>query len=229
MCTILLRFLQNSNFFKNQPSRKLSHDEQYVGSLLLHNLQLLQFNAHEIAELQYDPEHPGDVMKGNSQFIGGGVFPTLALFNHSCEPGIVRYFSGSKVIVRTVKPIKSGEIIAENYGPIYTQVERSDRRLELKQRYWFECNCRPCVENWPLFRHMTDDFLPFRCNKTLDCKGYIKVNINTDEFMFKCPKCNDMISIFVGLRSLNVSIRQFNYIYVLRTNVFWFLGYRGDV
>lgn len=139
-------------------------------------------------------------------FLGGGVYPTLALFNHSCEPGIVRYFSGSTIIVRTVKPIKAGEIIAENYGPIYTEVPIDVRRQELKTRYWFDCQCVPCTEKWSLFDEMTMDVLPFKCDKTPFCKGFIKVKNDTNEFMFPCPKCKEMICIFTGLRSLQVYI-----------------------
>lgn len=50
-------------------------------------LQILQFNAHEISEL----EIKGNNLKDwKSIFLGGGLYPTLALFNHSCEPAIVR-------------------------------------------------------------------------------------------------------------------------------------------
>lgn len=56
----------------------------FIGGLILRNLQFLQFNTHEIYEL-----HQGDTSK--TEFIGGGLYPTLALFNHSCNPGIVRF------------------------------------------------------------------------------------------------------------------------------------------
>lgn len=90
MAVIMLKYLQRANFFKQECSTNLNENETYIGGLLLHNLEVLQFNAHEIAELQYDAHFPGDLEKAKSQFIGGGLFPTLALFNHSCEPGIVR-------------------------------------------------------------------------------------------------------------------------------------------
>jgi SET and MYND domain-containing protein 4 len=47
---------------------------------------MLQMNAHEIAELQQATKQDSGV----SVFIGGGLYPTLAMLNHSCEPGIVR-------------------------------------------------------------------------------------------------------------------------------------------
>lgn len=59
-----------------------AEDFDFVGSLVLRNLQLMQFNSHEIYELQKDG--------AKTVFLGGGLYPTLALFNHSCNPGIVR-------------------------------------------------------------------------------------------------------------------------------------------
>jgi hypothetical protein len=52
--------------------------------LILRSLQSSQFNAHETSG--WDPHRTKD----NSVSLGGGVFPTLALFNHSCNPAIVR-------------------------------------------------------------------------------------------------------------------------------------------
>ncbi|GLV37710.1 SET and MYND domain containing class 4 member 3 [Carabus blaptoides fortunei] len=209
MATVLLRFLQETGFFKSEISKKLTDNEIYIGGLLLHNLQVLQFNAHEVAELQFDSDYPGELDRAKSQFIGGGLFPTLALFNHSCEPGIVRYFSGLKVIVRSVKSIESGNIIAENYGPIYTQTPKEVRKAELKTQYWFDCNCTPCTENWPLFDDMNTAILPFKCING-GCLGMVKVNTNTDEFMFPCPKCAESICIFGSLKSLNDTEALFN-------------------
>ena len=67
---------------------ELTEDEVFVGGLLLHHLQILRFNAHEVSELQL--EKSGKLNTARSVFLGGGLFPTLALFNHSCDPGIVR-------------------------------------------------------------------------------------------------------------------------------------------
>lgn len=72
----------------NISEHKLTPEELFVGELLLRHLQLLQFNAHEISELQL--EAPMKLNSARSVFLGGGLFPTLALFNHSCDPGIIR-------------------------------------------------------------------------------------------------------------------------------------------
>ena len=52
-----------------------------------------------------------------------------------------RYFSGNQVITQAVRPIKKGEIVPENYGSSFTNKSRVTRRLELADRYWFECAC----------------------------------------------------------------------------------------
>lgn len=70
------------------PEYELTQDEVFVGGLLLHHLQILKFNAHEISELQLESSRKLNAAR--SVFLGGGLFPTLALFNHSCDPGIVR-------------------------------------------------------------------------------------------------------------------------------------------
>lgn len=125
---------------------------------MYHNLQFMQFNAHEISELQYKGK--GDT--GASVFIGGGLYPTVAFFNHSCDPGVARYFNGNVIMLRALKRIPAGSIVAENYGPIFTQVEKTERQAHLLKQYHFNCLCTPCLENYPTFREMNDNILRFR-------------------------------------------------------------------
>ena len=67
----------------------LSPDQLLVGSLLLHHLQLLQFNAHEVGE--YVMMEPGQFRQSRSVYIGVAVYPTVSFFNHSCEGGVSRW------------------------------------------------------------------------------------------------------------------------------------------
>ncbi|CRL06994.1 CLUMA_CG020005, isoform A [Clunio marinus] len=174
-------------------------DFDFIGSLVYHNLQFTQFNAHEISELQYKGK--GDV--GTSTFIGGGLYPTVAFFNHSCDPGVVRYFNGNVIMVRALKHIPAGEVVAENYGPIFTQVAREERQAQLMKQYHFKCLCKPCLENWPMFREMDDNILRFRCdghNRT--CKNVLLVPLDVNEFMIKCIECGESTNIMKGLKAL---------------------------
>lgn len=69
-------------------SEKLSHDEILTASLILHHLQVLQFNAHEIYETRVSAV--GQTRGSKTVYTAVGVYPTVALFNHECAPAVTR-------------------------------------------------------------------------------------------------------------------------------------------
>lgn len=88
------RILKSTNYFGTAPqndSSDLSAEETYIGSLILRNLQLLQFNSHELSEIVCTRTETNGEIELSSTGIGGALFPVLALFNHSCDPSIARY------------------------------------------------------------------------------------------------------------------------------------------
>lgn len=96
MTRFILRCLDKADYFKR--SDNVEKSKLLVGSLLLHTLQLLQFNCHEVSELQVKslaslPSYNNSNNYGNEQSVGIGaaLYPTLAFFNHSCDPSVVRY------------------------------------------------------------------------------------------------------------------------------------------
>uniref|UniRef100_A0A182TQX6 MYND-type domain-containing protein n=1 Tax=Anopheles melas TaxID=34690 RepID=A0A182TQX6_9DIPT len=173
-------------------------EQNFIGGLLVHNLQLLQFNAHEVSEMIRETAE--DI--GKSTFIGGGLYPTLALFNHSCDPGVTRYYRGNQVCVRTVKNIPADSMVAENYGPLFTQVRRDERRDTLLHQYRFTCQCVPCVENWPLFTEMDPGVIRFRCDSGKICSNVLLIPAAVNDFMVKCTECGEHTNIMKGLKSL---------------------------
>lgn len=108
MTAFLVKLLEICGYFEGKPRidpieideiKTMAVDEKYkedlavIGGLILKNLQVLQFNAHEVFELQCPkPKANENVIKhdGKSVFLAGAVFPTLALFNHACDPSVVR-------------------------------------------------------------------------------------------------------------------------------------------
>lgn len=54
----------------------LSEQERWIGSLLLRHIQLLQFNAHEVSELQMD--RPGCMDGAKTLFLGAAIYPTVS-------------------------------------------------------------------------------------------------------------------------------------------------------
>jgi hypothetical protein len=53
--------------------------------------------------------------------------------------------------VRAIRAIRANEEIYDNYGVIYAVNEPAERQSKLLEQYFFECRCRPCVDNWPLY------------------------------------------------------------------------------
>nr|CAD7438443.1 unnamed protein product [Timema bartmani] len=203
MAVFLFRCLQVSGYFGEDSSLSGTHlnpDHLLVGGLLLRHLQSLQFNAHEISELQL-----GNKGESKSVFLGGGLYPTLALFNHSCNPGVTRYFRGTSVVVRTVATHRQGEMLAENYGPIFTQDPRAHRQATLREQYHFECVCAPCRQDWPKFEDMNPGLLRFRCDSGDGCSQVLEVAAETDQFMVQCPTCRGYTNILKGLKTLQVA------------------------
>ena len=89
----LLRCLDSQGYFGSSSQKstsELTGDKLLIARLLFHFLELLQFNTHEVAQLEMQGRRFEDGAK--SKLIGAAVFPTLALFNHSCEPSLTRFF-----------------------------------------------------------------------------------------------------------------------------------------
>ncbi|KAM7345838.1 SET and MYND domain containing, class 4, member 3 [Cochliomyia hominivorax] len=193
MARFLVKCLEKSNYFGENPK---ADDILKIQSLLLRSLEFLQFNTHEVAEL-HKAEKDGDQ---KTLFIGGALYPNVALFNHSCDPGVVRYFRGTTIHINTIKPIEAGLQICENYGPIYTQEERSDRQFKLMDLYKFECCCDACLEDWPTFDKLPTNVIRFRCDAPNNCTAVIEVPPTCNDFMIKCPKCLECTNILKGLK-----------------------------
>ncbi|XP_047102069.1 SET and MYND domain-containing protein 4-like isoform X2 [Schistocerca piceifrons] len=179
---------------------ELTENEAFIGGLLLHHLELLQFNAHEISEIILNKDGTA-----KSVFLGGGLYPTLALFNHSCNPSIVRYFHGTSVAVRTVRTLHVGEMVSENYGPNFMQVHKEERQNILKDQYWFECKCIPCIQDWPTFVEMDSTVLRFRCDAGTNCNNVVCVPTSIEHCFVQCTECKGYTNILKGLKALQAT------------------------
>ncbi|XP_015112458.1 SET and MYND domain-containing protein 4 [Diachasma alloeum] len=207
MAAWLLRVLKKSAYLPEDlktpdlAEYTLTEDESFLGGLLLHHLQLLQFNTHEISEL-VRPRNDKTLQRAKSNFIAGGLFCTPALLNHSCNPGVVRYFEGMTMVVRAVRTIRAGDEICDNYGPIFTVEPKANRQRKLRMEYWFDCGCEACAGNWPLLQDMNPKILRFKCETGPSCGNVLSVNVDINEFMLNCSKCGKSTNIMKGLKAL---------------------------
>lgn len=91
MSTVLVKFLEANHYFDSDISNRnpdaYENDKCFIGSLILRNLQVLQFNSHEVFDLLKSKK----TGLRQTVAIGAALYTTLALFNHSCNPSIVRW------------------------------------------------------------------------------------------------------------------------------------------
>ena len=99
-----------------------------------------QFNTHQTGQFE-----SFDLLTGYSATATGQVIrPSMAMFNHSCNPNMVRIDRGKFVIAAATTDIKEGEEVTDSYGSTFSEEEWEDRRTKLRQDFWFRCPCFAC-------------------------------------------------------------------------------------
>ena len=167
----LVKLLEKNDFFQTDSAEGFKENQWFIGGLILRHLQSISCNAHEVSELQHSKAKRNAMAESSAQGIGAGIFAILSLFNHSCDPHVTRNFRGSRCQVRALQNIKKGEEIYDNYGVLYAVNELKERRQKLKEQYFFECNCLPCRNDWPIYDKIVNQLemikiLCYECKKS---------------------------------------------------------------
>jgi hypothetical protein len=72
------------------------------------------------------------------------MHPYAALMNHSCDYNAVVGFEGDQLFVKPVRPIRKDEQILISYIDVTNP--RDVRRSDLRERYFFDCDCKKCED-----------------------------------------------------------------------------------
>ncbi|XP_030372757.1 SET and MYND domain-containing protein 4 [Scaptodrosophila lebanonensis] len=192
MAAFLLRILQKALYFGRRKTEGVNPTavELQVATSLLGLLQVLQFNAHEIYETMVTEEHRFEGSK--VVFVGAGLYGTASYFNHECWPSVAAYFVGKRLVLTATKPHRPNEIVAVNYGPLFTKVNLKERQRNLRGRYMFSCTCMACQENWPLLQKL-DKQVRFWCTSA-NCVYLLKFPKDLSKDV-RCPRCRKNISL----------------------------------
>lgn len=75
--------------------------------------------------------------------VGIGIYPFSSLMNHSCDPNCIILYIGTKQVIRTIKPLQKGEELQISY--IDSGLPTPLRLQELRENYFFECDCSRCA------------------------------------------------------------------------------------
>lgn len=130
-------------------------DQVLVAAALLRLLQSYPCNAHEVSQLLIPFGAASTVGQARLNEIGAAAMPVLSLINHSCDPNVVRHCYGDVLVVSVIRPIRRGEEILDNYGYHYATLSMDERRSKLRHQYFFDCACRACTQQWPLYHDIT--------------------------------------------------------------------------
>ncbi|KAJ3312000.1 hypothetical protein HDV04_003496 [Boothiomyces sp. JEL0838] len=112
--------------------------------------------------------------------IGVGMFPLVAMLNHSCAPNAVFVSShGGKMVVRVVKPVLAGDEICVSYVDLFAPKWERQGKLLTSKFFWCECSRCNYVGGSVDPDLFIDSLLCEQCRNTLDdgycqscCKEY---------------------------------------------------------
>ncbi|ESO08000.1 hypothetical protein HELRODRAFT_169718 [Helobdella robusta] len=165
----------------NQPQHSQQSKKENLkiklGSCLLTILQIITCNGIEINETQISCQSSSTSSSPSSSFsspessssssplslsfsdiiptsIGLALYSNISMFNHSCFPDADFIFQTGKCIVRCIKPIEKGKSIRVDYGYLFYAVPKPERKKALKEQYYFDCQCKACLEDWPTMNHL---------------------------------------------------------------------------
>ena len=152
-----LRFLQHGKYFKHYVPEKRKGDrtlhpiEKLILQILHHLIAVQCFNSQQVTELSLE--------KSNYKWetIGSAINTSLALVNHSCDPNTFRFNMHKTCVLIASKHIKKGEEITMSYSVDYRTFSLQQREYHLLKNYIFQCECRACLDKWPLRSALPDE------------------------------------------------------------------------
>jgi len=77
--------------------------------------------------------------------IGIAVYPVASFLSHSCIPNVSVRFEGNTAIIRALSTLSAGTALLHCYGPQAGEMTTAQRRMMLKDQYYFLCECDACV------------------------------------------------------------------------------------
>ncbi|XP_034935969.1 SET and MYND domain-containing protein 4-like [Chelonus insularis] len=143
-----LNYVVTENKDQQDDKKIIGEDEVCLLAVgMLRHMQAIDCNAYEIVENIRDEASK----TWEPRNVGGAIYTTVSLVNHSCYPNVIRHsYPRGKVVVRALRFIEKGTEILDCYGPHFITDDFPTRQKYLQNKYHFTCVCDPCKFNWKL-------------------------------------------------------------------------------
>ena len=105
---------------------------------------------------QVDPDK--SALEGRVDLVGSSLDVSLGLLNHSCDPNTIRFNSNGRVVLMANRTIAEGEEVTASYSSSYAEADLETRQAYLQRKYFFKCNCDPCLKDWPTLESLPKSF-----------------------------------------------------------------------
>ncbi|ODM91701.1 SET and MYND domain-containing protein 4 [Orchesella cincta] len=167
---------QKTMYFSSVLKTEVPKAKAFISTLMFLHQMNLPCNAHSLYKLEC-PQNPteDDIRAATYEEVGAGAFALLSMINHSCSPNVVRVtLPNGNTAVISIKIIKPGEEVQDNYGEHFALTNKASRNKFLSSTYNFTCRCEACVGNWPTINQLKDEpsCTCKNAKKCLKCKSY---------------------------------------------------------
>lgn len=85
-----------------------------------------------------------NILNGEMQSVATGIYLAPSVMDHSCSPNAVVTFDGPRLSVRLVQDIPQFDWSLVRISYIDQMTPGPERKRELAQRYYFNCDCPRC-------------------------------------------------------------------------------------
>ncbi|CAD5215198.1 unnamed protein product [Bursaphelenchus okinawaensis] len=152
-------------------------------------------NRHAICDKNYENE------------IGKGLYLDLCAYDHSCRPDTVFFSDGFKSVLVGLNKVKD---ISDSNKSFYSYIDLlgtlEQRRKQLKDTWFFECNCERCTD--PKDHVLTAIKCQYCANKDVDTTLIVQGTLlPRKDGKLCCPTCNVMQEPF-HIMECNYTIRD---------------------
>lgn len=131
----------------------MSKEETILSRVVYHFQEGIQYNLHSVDEVV--KSKLSGIASPQLSEVGCGVFPSLLLLNHSCEPNTVRISAnGNQVLMFAKRRIKAGDEISDNYGIHHLSMTFEERQEALNRGFNFSCCCEACAKDYPRMKSL---------------------------------------------------------------------------